>query len=51
MVKEIIYKGQKVFVCELCNFKYKELKWARACEDWEKEHNSCNLEVIKHAIE
>ena len=50
MVKEIKYKGQKVYVCEVCDFKYKERKWAKKCEDWEKVNKSCNVLVIKHAI-
>lgn len=50
MVKEAMYKGEKVFVCELCDFKYREKKWAKACEDWEKVHKSCNVNVIKHAV-
>ena len=51
MVKEAKYKGKKIYVCELCDFKYKERKWAKACEDWEKKYKSCNIKVIKHAIQ
>ncbi len=50
MVKEKTYMGEKIYICEECNFKYSEKKWAMACEDWEKKHKSCNLEVIGHAI-
>ncbi|MBI4451019.1 hypothetical protein HY642_03525 [Candidatus Woesearchaeota archaeon] len=50
MVKQAGHKGKKVFVCERCDFKYRDEKWAKACEDWEKDHNSCNVQVIAHAI-
>ena len=40
----------KLSKCPECGFLYKEKEWARKCEDWCKEHHSCNLEIIKHAI-
>lgn len=50
MVKEALHKGKKIFVCEICGFKYLEKKWAKACEDWEKTHSTCNSDVVEHAI-
>lgn len=43
-------KQNNFFICEECNFKYKEEDWARKCEQWCKEHHSCNLEITKHSI-
>ncbi len=50
MVKKINLENKKAYECEECNFKYKEKKFARQCEDWCKKHSSCNLEITKHAI-
>ncbi|MGB9577472.1 MAG: hypothetical protein ACPL4N_03185 [Candidatus Norongarragalinales archaeon] len=50
MVKQETRGNQQCFVCEECGVAYKEKKWAQRCEDWCKKHDSCNLEVIKHAI-
>ena len=35
--------------CPECKLKYREKKWAKACEAWCKEHHSCNLEITAHA--
>lgn len=43
-------KAVKMFVCPKCGYLYKEEGWADKCEDWCMEHNSCNLEIIKHGI-
>jgi Zn finger protein HypA/HybF involved in hydrogenase expression len=45
MVQEI--KGK--FQCEECEMLFEEKKWAQKCEEWCKEHKSCNIEIIKHA--
>lgn len=44
-------KPQKVFVCPECGLSYKDVEWAKKCAAWCKEHHSCNLEIIKHAVE
>ena len=44
-------KSEKVFVCPECGLGYKEVEWAKKCAAWCKEHHSCNLEIIKHAVE
>lgn len=43
-------KPDKVFVCPECGMSYKEAEWAKKCAAWCKEHQSCNLEIIKHAV-
>lgn len=43
MVKEI-------YVCEACNFAYKEKELAEKCESWCKKYNSCNIEITKNSI-
>lgn len=37
--------------CPECHLNYKEKEWMNKCEAWCKEHHSCNLEIIAHAIE
>lgn len=50
MVKEADLFGKKVYVCEACGFKYNESELASKCEDFCKTHNSCSMEITKHAI-
>ena len=49
MVK-IIIKNEKHYQCEECGFEYQGKEWAEKCETWCKEHHTCNLEIIEHAI-
>jgi predicted ATP-dependent serine protease len=50
ITKEEFKKDKKYFICEECGFAYKEMDWAEKCQAWCKEHNSCNMEITKHAI-
>lgn len=45
----MILKIQKSLRCKECSLAYKDENWAKKCEAWCKEHNSCNLDIIKHA--
>ena len=47
MKKEI---NKTYYRCNECKMLYKDKKMAEKCESWCKEHKSCNLELIKHAI-
>lgn len=51
MVKQIIQKGKKLYLCESCCLKYKERKWAEKCEAWCKKHDSCNLKITCYSLE
>ena len=44
-------KSEKIFICPECNLEYKDAEWAKKCATWCKEYNSCNLEIIKHAVQ
>lgn len=50
MVKLKSIKNKKYFVCEECNFLYKEKKWAQKCEDFCKKYKSCSIEITKHSV-
>lgn len=51
MVKNINQNNQSYWQCEECGFKYGNKEWAEKCEDWCREHQSCNLEITQHAIQ
>lgn len=50
MVKINPQQNKEVYQCEECGFQYAEKEWAEKCETWCKEHHSCNLEIISHAV-
>lgn len=51
MVKEIQEGEQVLYKCEECGLSYQEKEIAEKCQVWCKETNSCNLEIIKFAVE
>jgi len=51
MVKTHKEGDNELYQCEECGFKYKANEWAEKCQEWCKEHKSCNLEIIQYAIE
>lgn len=51
MVKETEKNGKKYFVCGECNFAYEGKDLAKKCENWCREHHSCNVEITKHAVQ
>lgn len=40
----------QLYQCSECGFKYESKEWAQKCETWCKEHHTCNIEIISHAI-
>ncbi len=50
MVKQIRKQGKEYYECEKCGFQYEGKEWADKCEAWCKQHKSCNLEIIAHAL-
>jgi len=39
-----------IYYCKICGMRFKQNNWAQKCEDWCKEHNSCNIDIVRHAI-
>lgn len=39
------------YQCPVCKLQYPTDELAKTCEAWCTEHHSCNLEIIKHAIQ
>ncbi len=50
MVKKIEKEGRIYFQCGECSFLYKEKELAEGCEDYCRKHNSCSLEITRHAV-
>lgn len=50
MVKKLTKNRIYYYRCEGCNFIYKEKLIAKKCEEWCREHKSCNIDITKHAI-
>jgi len=50
MVKEIEHKGKKYFQCEICKMYYAKKELAQKCEDFCRENNACNMEIISQAV-
>jgi len=46
----MVKKDKKRHKCEECGLEYEAREWAEKCQAWCIEHKSCNLEIIKHAI-
>jgi hypothetical protein len=51
MVQAVGQSDKKLFRCEECGMHYRDEAVAQKCEAWCREHKSCNLEIIKDAVE
>ena len=51
MVKEVMSNGGKYFQCGECLLYYVDREMAEKCEKWCRETKSCNLDIIKYAVE
>jgi protein-tyrosine-phosphatase len=49
MVNIIERSDKELYQCEECGFYYAEKEWAEKCQNWCREHQSCNLEITAHA--
>lgn len=47
---EALEGKKRMYECSECGAKYEEQEWAKKCENWCKEHETCNSEIIKHSI-
>lgn len=51
MVKQITQNKKTYYICTECNFAYKNMEIATKCENWCREHHSCNVEITRHSVE
>ncbi len=42
--------AKNIYRCSECGFGYNDKAMAERCQAWCKEHKSCNLEIIRHAV-
>ena len=51
MVKEKLFEGKTVFICEICGLGYLEKEYAQKCEDWcGKNPGTCNFKISQKAV-
>jgi hypothetical protein len=50
MVGKTEKQNKVLYQCEDCGHFYETEELAKKCEEWCKEHKSCNLEIIKYAV-
>ncbi len=50
MVRQIQEENKNYFQCEECGHFYEEEGLAQECESWCRKNRSCNLEIIKKAV-
>lgn len=50
MVSEKEHESEKIYVCDLCGYGYKNLETAERCEEWCATHKSCSIEITKDAV-
>ena len=43
-------KIDEYYQCDECKMLYTTYKWAEKCEKWCREHGTCNVEIMKHAV-
>ncbi len=41
----------RTHLCPVCGLRYPTRKLAQACKSWCEKHHSCNLDIIKHAVD
>jgi len=51
MVEPVVQNNKTVYQCEVCGFHYEQKEMAQKCEEWCGKRYSCNIEIIKYAIE
>lgn len=50
MVAAAELRGRQVHYCEVCGLAYEDLELARKCEQYCRTHESCSLEIGRHAL-
>ena len=50
MVREIKKKDKTLFICEECGLAYEQKEWAEKCQQWCRDTQSCNLEIIQYSV-
>lgn len=48
---KITISGETYYACGECGLIYRNRETARECESWCSKHNTCNVEIARHAVE
>jgi len=51
MVCQVHKNGERLYVCDVGGFAYKEGSWAEKCQDYCTRHGTCSLEITSHAVQ
>jgi len=51
MVKKVEKDNEALYQCEECGMHYESEETAQKCQAWCGENHSCNIEIIKEAVE
>ncbi len=43
--------SERLYECKECGMHYRDAALAKRCEAWCRAHRSCNLEIVKYAVE
>ncbi|MCL5016916.1 MAG: hypothetical protein M1441_02110 [Candidatus Parvarchaeota archaeon] len=47
----MVIKDKIGYKCEICLLHYRDEVDAKACEDWDRAHEACNLEIARRSLE
>ncbi len=47
----MVKQEKKLFVCAECGMKYRNEEFAKKCENYCRENQACNLDIVKHSVE
>ena len=50
MVSEKQHEGERLFICDVCGFGYREKEQAANCEEFCASTNSCSIAITKDAV-
>lgn len=50
MVLLVVVKSERFYACGECGLIYASRELAEACEEWCKEHGTCNMELSRQSI-
>lgn len=51
MVERLNKEGKNYFKCEVCYMYYPKEGLAQECENFCKENNACDVNLIKHSVD
>ncbi len=50
MVRALVSRGRRVYLCEECGLGYETVRLANECQAYCAENRFCSLEITRHAV-